>query len=202
MSLGAVLASAFALAPAANAAIAGAPSVSTTGLDLRSVTITRYDRAAGVPSQAEWCFSQSLTGTIGLAGGTGSGHVLTSVPGADPRLLSLSGYASQQNITPDSAFVDPSNTNCVIGNFGGPPTPGGNWTGFPTQVRAFTVGSSHAGAVQASSGLNNHTDSQPVAPSDATGPLGRTTGPNILGVQPDQANNQIVYTLDHDLAKP
>lgn len=207
MGLGAVLVAAFALAPAAHASIAGAPSVATTGLDLRTVTIIRYDRTSGVPSEAEWCFSQPLTGTIGLVGGTGSAHTYGSMgapgvtpathpgdaPGADSRLLSLSGYASMQNISPDTVFVDPTNINCVVGLFG-------TFTGFPTQVRAFTVGSAHVNAVQASSGLNNHTDSVPLAPSDATGPLGRTTGPNILGVQTDQANNQIVYTLDHDLA--
>ncbi len=176
----------------AHAAIAGAPSVTTTGLDLRTTTITRYDRNGGVPSQAEWCFSQPLTGTIGSAGGTGSGH--TFIPGTGGRGLSLVGYASTQVVYPDVAFVDPNNINCVIGNFGA------TENGFPTQVRAFTIGSAFAGVVTTNSGLSNHTDSVPLAPSDATGPLGRTTGPNILGVQADQANNQIVYTLDHDLA--
>jgi hypothetical protein len=168
--------------PRASASIAGAQAMPTTPApDLRTVTITAYGRysAGAVTSQARFCFDQTL------AGASGPANLLSA---AVLGKFQLQGYAAANNLEALNGFIDPTNTQCVIVNY----------DSF-TQVRAATVGTVDRNAVTSTLGTANYADSVPVSPSDATGPLGRTTGPNILNIVPDFINNRLVFTFDHDL---
>jgi hypothetical protein len=170
------------LAPvAADAALAGGNALTTTlRPDLRSATVTRVDPVA-VETDVTYCFNKSIS----------------SLPQPGSLGVGLYRDSGGPGVAADSAVRSASNDKCAVATF----------SSFDLDAEQYTyasvAGSDGAGGggtpavTNIANGLGNIQDATALIGSKTNnGTRGRTTGPDLVGITANNANNTIDYTFD------
>jgi len=144
----------------------------TNAPDLRAVGIIRLNLTEADSERAVYCFDQNIANV------------------GPPAAYGIQGYDSTKSFTPSSVTRFTGADNCVLADFAD-----------GADLSQGTTGVVRPGAVSNTGSIANSLASEPLGGS-AVGPAaGATTGPDLVGAEPDIAggNYSVLYTYDEPL---
>ena len=147
------------------------PRLKTSAPDLRSVEVRSVDLNDSENEFVQFCFEENVqsNGLVGAA-------------------FSLEGYNSDITVAGETADVSPGDERCVQVGF----APG-------TDVREFTIGTVEDGAVNDTQSNGNVRNSEDLTDSSTSPTRGRTTAPDLVGINRNTTQNRVDFIFDEQL---